>query len=43
MKKLIATLAVTFLLATAWPAEAFQIHPKPHKARKHKGKKHRLF
>lgn len=48
MKKMVvASLAVAFLLMVSWPmAQAFQLHPKPHKVKKHRTKgsrRHHLF
>jgi hypothetical protein len=41
MKKIVAALAFAFLLSANVPAQAFQVHPKPHKVMKHKGKRHK--
>jgi hypothetical protein len=41
MKKIGAALAFAFLLSANVPARPVQVHPKPHKVQKHKGKKHR--
>jgi len=43
MKRIVAGLALAFFLLGNCPAQAFQNHPKPHKVKKHKGKKHRRF
>ena len=42
MKTIVAAVAVVVLLLVNWPsAQAFQDHPKTHKVKKHKGKRHR--
>jgi hypothetical protein len=41
MKTIVAALAVAFLLAANWPAQAFQVHPRPNKVKKHRAKRYR--